>query len=218
MRAMPARRCLGRGGRPGVAALGIGRHAAGGRLVGELGQPEGRRLPPLRSASHTGRATPCSRPTCSRTASTSRLTHGMRSASAPAGRRGAAPARSTDTVVWVRASSTTGAAPGGQAASRTDRGSRDRAGRNRACCPFISLRLVVLRLVPRLLPEIFPARSPTGFPRHPSGVLPRRLRGTACVRLRPGMVRPASGRRACAARRRSGGSGDPGRRRGSQPA
>ena len=57
---------------------------------------------------NTGNATPCPRPTSARTASTSRFTHGIPSGSAPDTPASRSTARSTDTVVWLRARSTTG--------------------------------------------------------------------------------------------------------------
>ena len=69
----------------------------------------------------------------SRTASTSRLTHGMPSGSAPATPASRSTARSTDTVVWVRASRTIGrpAVRASARARRTVAGSRSslRVGR-----------------------------------------------------------------------------------------
>src|SRR6476620_8596294 len=88
---------------------------------------------PRRRASHTGVVTPCSRPTPARTASTRWLTHGTFSWSAPARPARRSVARSTDTVVWLRARSTTGL-PARRArlrARRTVAGSRSRRGRAR---------------------------------------------------------------------------------------
>ena len=63
---------------------------------------------PRRRASHTGVVTPCSRPTLPRTASTRWLTHGTFSWSAPDSPARRRVARSTETVVWLLARSTTG--------------------------------------------------------------------------------------------------------------
>src|SRR6478735_2259527 len=68
-----------------------------------------RSSPSARSrASHTGRLTPCSSPTSARTASASRLTHGVPSGSAPPSPARRRVARSTLTVVWRWARSTIG--------------------------------------------------------------------------------------------------------------
>ena len=63
---------------------------------------------PATRASQAGSATPCSRPVWSRTASTSRFTSGMPSASAPDSPPSLSTARSTETVVWARAIATIG--------------------------------------------------------------------------------------------------------------
>ena len=88
---------------------------------------------PRRRASQTGVVTPCSRPTSARTASTRWLTHGTFSWSAPESPARRSVARSTETVVWLRARSTTGL-PARRArvrARRTVAGSRSRIGRGR---------------------------------------------------------------------------------------
>ena len=82
-------------------------------------------------ASHTGRATPCSSPTSPRTASSSRLTQGVPSGSAPDSPASRSVARSTDTVVCCRASRTIGrpALRARLLAFRTVAGSRSSRGR-----------------------------------------------------------------------------------------
>src|SRR6478735_9559276 len=116
-----------------VASLPSGRRKVTALLADFWARVSRSGASPRRRASHTGVVTPCSRPTPSRTASTRWLTHGMFSWSAPARPASRRVARSTDTVVWLRARSTTGL-PAFRArlrARRTVAGSRSRRGRAR---------------------------------------------------------------------------------------
>ena len=85
---------------------------------------------PRTRASQTGSETPCSSPTSARTASSSWLTQGVPSESAPARPAIRKVARSTETVVWLWASLTTGrpALRASDLALRTVTGSRSSRG------------------------------------------------------------------------------------------